>query len=87
MLDLNAEYTSGTSEQIRWRVLDQPSNGTVHAVMVNHDRVHVVEVDALTLVVGDGHCRECGSSICGWHYYTTPAVFGGYEEERRLDDP
>lgn len=38
----------------------------VRVVMVGDDRVHTVDVDALTPIGDDEYCSGCGQIGCGW---------------------
>lgn len=41
----------------------------VRAIMVGDDRVHIVDVDDLTIIEEDSFCRECGQVGCGHNVY------------------
>ena len=38
----------------------------VRAVMVGDDRVHLVDVDDLTVISDEDYCPGCGQTGCGW---------------------
>jgi hypothetical protein len=81
VLDMDAHYTvdgfsPGISfyllgyemirdEDYEWTGIEEENTSMVRAVMVGDDRVHLVDVDDLTVIPEDAFCRGCGQVGCG----------------------
>jgi len=57
-------YCMIRDEDWEWSGIEFEDKTKVEAVMVGDDRVHVVDVDDLTVLKDDEYCPECGQIGC-----------------------
>lgn len=57
-------YEKIRDEDYEWTGIEYDNPERVQAVMVGDDRVHIIDVEDLTVIGEDEYCPECGQIGC-----------------------